>query len=187
MTHDELGCQALLTPPEPASAVTVAAAPGPGRESWAGSPSAVRAGGEIVLAYRLRAPRRRGYAIVVARSADGVTFEPLVTIGKDEMACESLERPALLRTPDGTWRLYLSCATYGTKHWRVELVEADSPARFEPAARRVSCQATLRARSRTRSSCGTTGCGTCGPPCTRSPTLTRPTGWRPTMRPAPTG
>ncbi len=137
MTHDELTSQALLTPPEPASAVTVTAAPGPGRESWAGSPSAVRVGDEIVLAYRMRAVRRRGYAVVVARSADGVTFEPLVTISKDQMACESLERPALLRTPDGTWRLYLSCATYGTKHWRVELIEADTPAGFEPAARRV--------------------------------------------------
>ncbi|MEO3861629.1 hypothetical protein [Acrocarpospora sp. B8E8] len=26
------------------------------------------------------------------------------------------------------WRLYLSCATYGTKHWRVELLEAATPA-----------------------------------------------------------
>jgi hypothetical protein len=29
------------------------------------------------------------------------------------------------------WRLYLSCATYGTKHWRVEVLEADDPASFD--------------------------------------------------------
>ena len=30
-------------------------------------------------------------------------------------------------TPAGRWRLYVSCATPGTKHWWVELLEADSP------------------------------------------------------------
>jgi hypothetical protein len=73
----------------------------------------------------------------VARSADGVHFETLLTIGKQEMSTESLERPALVRTPAGTWRLYLSCATAGTKHWRVEVLEADSPAAFDARQRRV--------------------------------------------------
>jgi hypothetical protein len=30
-----------------------------------------------------------------------------------------------VHTPDGRWRLYVSCATPGSKHWRVDLVEAD--------------------------------------------------------------
>jgi hypothetical protein len=97
----------------------------------------VRVGDEVVMAYRLRDADRRGYAVEVARSADGVHFEPLISISKEQMDCESLERPALILTSGGTWRLYLSCATQGTKHWRVELLEAATPAAFDPAGRRV--------------------------------------------------
>ena len=89
------------------------------------------------MAYRLRDAERRGYAVEVARSADGVHFEPLISISKEQMDCESLERPALVLTGDGTWRLYLSCATAGTKHWRVELIEASAPDEFDAARRRV--------------------------------------------------
>src|ERR1700682_1399830 len=89
--------------------------------------------GEIFRAYRLRRPigRGRGYAVAVARSADGERFETLLSIGKRELATESLERPALVRTPEGRWRLYLSCATTGTKHWRVEMTEAAHPGEFD--------------------------------------------------------
>ena len=52
------------------------------------------------------------------------------------MATESLERPALVRTPEGRWRLYLSCATFGTKHWRVEMTEAAHPGEFDAGRRR---------------------------------------------------
>jgi hypothetical protein len=69
--------------------------------------------------------------VAVARSADGERFETVATIGKDAMDTESLERPALVRTPEGRWRLYLSCATTGTKHWRVEVTEAAHPAEFD--------------------------------------------------------
>jgi hypothetical protein len=66
-----------------------------------------------------------------------VSFETLLSIGKDELNTESLERPALVRTPDGRWRLYLSCATSGTKHWRVEMTEAAHPAEFDIRKREV--------------------------------------------------
>jgi hypothetical protein len=49
-----------------------------------------------------------------------------VRIARDDFAAESLERPALVRTTEGRWRLYVSCATPGTKHWRVDLLEAAS-------------------------------------------------------------
>jgi hypothetical protein len=97
----------------------------------------VRVGDEIVLAYRLRDAERRGYAVEVARSADGVRFETLLCISKEQMDCESLERPALTLTANGSWRLYLSCATIGTKHWRIELLEAPTPDAFDPALSRV--------------------------------------------------
>ncbi len=113
------------------------AAPATGPGAWAGSPSAVLVDGEIFLAYRMRTAQERGYAVVVASSADGVRFLPLVTISKDALAAESLERPALAVAADGSWRLYLSCATPGTKHWRVELIEAGAPDAFDPKTSRV--------------------------------------------------
>ncbi len=133
MIHDELTTSAVLAPPDPASAVLVKAASSPGGQNWVGSPSALRVNGEIYLAYRLREVDRRGYAVQVAKSADGVHFQTLVTITKEQMNCESLERPALVVTEDGLWRLYLSCATPGTKHWRIELIEANAPDAFDPA------------------------------------------------------
>ena len=87
------------------------------------------ADGEIFLSYRLRRPlgHGRGYAVAIARSTDGEHFEPMTMIHKEEMDTDSLERPFMVRTPEGTWRLYLSCATPGTKHWRVDLLEAATP------------------------------------------------------------
>ncbi len=52
-------------------------------------------------------------------------FETVVVLERDEFGCDSLERPALVAPDDGTWRLYVSCATPGTKHWRVDALEAD--------------------------------------------------------------
>lgn len=100
--------------------------PRPG--SWAGGPSALFVDGTWWLAWRLRRPvgEGRGFANVVGRSTDGVHFTPVVTVLRESFACDSLERPALVRTPDGRWRLYVSCATPGTKHWRVDLLEADT-------------------------------------------------------------
>jgi hypothetical protein len=123
--------------PEPERSVVAVEPPGAEPGTWVGAPSALLAGEEIFLAYRLRRPvgKGRGYAVAVARSADGVRFETIAVIGKEEMDSESLERPALVLTPDGTWRLYLSCATWGTKRWRVELLEASAPEKFEPRER----------------------------------------------------
>jgi hypothetical protein len=111
--------------------------PQPG--SWAGGPSAQLVDGEWWLAYRLRRPlgEGRGFANVVARSDDGVRFDPVVGLSKDAFGAESLERPALVHTPEGRWRLYVSCATPGTMHWRVDLVEADSVAGLAAATPRT--------------------------------------------------
>ncbi len=112
----------------------VAEPPGDGHGYWAGAPAVCLVDGVIHLAYRLRAPvgRGRGFAVVVARSPDGERLEPLAVIESERLDCESLERPALVVTPEKRWRLYLSCATTGTKHWRVELLEAAAPDAFDP-------------------------------------------------------
>ena len=125
--------------PRPGRGVVAAEPPGTGSGYWAGAPCAVAGDGEIFLAYRLRRPvgRGRGYAVVVARSVDGERFETLLTVNKQQVAAESLERPALALTPAGGWRLYVSCATPGSKHWRVELIEAPAPDAFDPVKRVV--------------------------------------------------
>lgn len=126
-------------PPLPELSVVAIEPPGTQPGAWAGAPSAVLAGDEIVLAYRVRLPVEsgRGISVAIARSADGENFETIQIIRKDELDAESLERPALVVTPDGSWRLYLSCATWGTKHWRVELLEAAAPDAFDTGQRQV--------------------------------------------------
>ncbi|MGA3145985.1 MAG: hypothetical protein ABSF33_00760 [Acidimicrobiales bacterium] len=124
-----------LPPPCPDRSRVVVPAPGDGPGHWAGGPSAVLDGdGTFWLAYRLRRPvgAGRGYANVVARSVDGVEFETVTVLERDEFGSDSLERPALVRAGDGTWRLYVSCATPGTSHWRVDAIMADHPSKFDP-------------------------------------------------------
>jgi hypothetical protein len=125
---------ALLSPDAP----VVVAAPGQGEGFWAGGPSVVLDGADIWLAYRLRRPvdRGRGYANVVARSSDGVSFRTVATVTSAQFDCASLERPALVRRPDGGWRLYVSCSTANSKHWWVEAVDADDVASL-PSGRRT--------------------------------------------------
>lgn len=111
-----------------------AAAPGRGPGFWAGASSAtVDADGTFVVAFRVRRPEQRGGEIVVARSAYGERLTPLAQLDKERFGAESLERPALVRAGDGRWRLYVSCATPGTKHWRIDLVEATRPEELDAA------------------------------------------------------
>jgi len=119
--------------------VVAIAAPGESEGFWAGASSAVEHNGEIFMAYRIRKPvgEGRGYGNVIAHSTDGENFETILTITKEDMDAESLERPALIRTAEGMWRLYVSCATHNTKHWRVEILEANHPSEFKAAERRV--------------------------------------------------
>lgn len=118
----------------------VVPAPGDGPGYWAGGPSAVLADGVTWLAYRLRRPVGvgRGYAVAITRSTDGVTFEPAHLLARDAFGAASLERPALVRRPDGGWRIYVSCSTPGSLHWWVDALDADSPDRFDPATRRTT-------------------------------------------------
>ncbi len=119
--------------------VVVVEPPGAEPGAWSGAPSSVIADGEVYLAYRLRLPigEGRGISNVVARSRDGVSFTVVAEVGKDLFGAESLERPALVRTPEGRWRLYVSAATPGTKHWRVDVLEAATPAGLATAAPRT--------------------------------------------------
>lgn len=131
---------ALFVPLPAGPGTVVVPPPGEGAGFWSGAPSAIMHDGEVWLAYRLRRPvgYGRGYANVVARSSDGLNFRTVSVIGSVRFSAESLERPALAVTADGRWRLYVSCATPGTKHWRVDVVEAGDPADFEGAPARTA-------------------------------------------------
>lgn len=124
--------------PEPQNAEVVIPAPGEGEGWWAGCPSAVvDEDGSIVLAYRLRAPvgQGRGIGNVVARSVDGVHFDTICELPKAEFDCDSMERPWIVRLPEGGWRIYVSTNTPGTKHWKVDAIDAASPSDFKSVDR----------------------------------------------------
>ena len=124
--------------------VTVVEPPGAEPGFWAGGPSAVAADDAIFLAYRLRRPvdAGRGYAIVVARSDDGVEFTPLVTLDKEAFETASFERPALVRRPDGGWRLFLSCSTESSFHWWVDAIDAPTRRTLRPTRASLSGRVT---------------------------------------------
>jgi hypothetical protein len=126
--------------PDPTRSDVLVAAPGTGPGYWAGGPTAALApDGTVWVAYRLRRPYGdgRGYANVVARYSESDGAETVAVLERESFSCSSLERPLLVARPDGGWRLYLSCATPGTWHWRVDVLDADDPARFEPSTART--------------------------------------------------
>jgi len=120
-------------------ATVVVPAPGTGPGNWSGAASAVLEDGVYWLTYRVRRPlaEGRGVSVVVARSDDGERFVTVAEVRREEFGAESFERPVLVRRPDGGWRLYLSCATPGTKHWWIEALDADDPADLERGTRTV--------------------------------------------------
>ena len=120
----------------------VVPAPGSGPGNWAGAASAVLVDGVFWLTWRNRRPLTdgRGVAVSVARSEDGVSFETVAEVHRDQLGCESLERPVLVPLPEsdgGGWRLYLSCATWNSKHWWVDSLTAATPAELPSGTRRV--------------------------------------------------
>jgi hypothetical protein len=114
------------------------AAPGPGPGRWVGAPSAaLDPDGGFLVAYRVRLTDQRGAATVVARSADGERLTTVAVLDKGRFGADSMERPALVRTPDGRWRLYVCNATPDSKHWWIDALEADDPAGLADAEART--------------------------------------------------
>ena len=116
--------------PGRAPAAVAVAAPRPGPLSWSGAPSAaLEDGGGIALAYRRRVTEQGLAVTVLARSDDGERFETVAELDKTRFDAHSLERPALVRTETGRWRLYVSCASAdwpASKHWWIDVMEADT-------------------------------------------------------------
>ena len=120
----------------PVAVAAPAPAAGPGR--WAGSSSAgLDEDGTCVVAYRIRVVSEGEARVVVARSDDGERLTTVATLDKDRFGAMSLERPSLVRTEAGRWRLYVCCATPGSKHWWIDLLEADDPEALTEAEART--------------------------------------------------
>src|SRR4051795_11890921 len=129
----------ILPLPTHGDATVVVPAPDPGPGNWSGAASAVLVDGVFWLTYRVRRPltEGRGVAVVVARSRDGVDFEPVTELHRGQFGCESFERPVLVPVPGLGWRLYLSCATYDSKHWWVDSLTAATPEQLPFGERRI--------------------------------------------------
>jgi hypothetical protein len=113
-------------------------APGSGPGHWVGAPSAaLDRDGTFVVAYRVRVTDQRGAATVVARSADGQRLTTVAILDKARFGAMSMERPALVRTGAGRWRLYVCSATLESKHWWIDVLEADDPAGLADAEART--------------------------------------------------
>ena len=130
-----------LFEPEAAHVVLEPLAAGNGH--WVGAPCALYLPdeGAFYLYYRRRRPRGeepdRGFACSVARSEDGKHFETIWSASKAAFGgSPSVEKSSLVRDADGRFLLFVSFVDSADNRWRIDMLEADTPAAFEPASRR---------------------------------------------------
>ena len=127
--------------PLPGSAPAVVAAPAPGQGVgwWSGSScAAIDDDGTFVIAYRVRKGAKGRGSNVIARSEDGEALTTIGTIEQERFGAQSLEKPALVRTDEGRWRLYVCpAAPAPSKHWWIDVLEADDPSGFATAEART--------------------------------------------------
>lgn len=121
-------------------AVVAVPAPGEGEGWWAGASSAAQdADGSFVIAYRVRTGAAGRGSTVVARSEDGEQYTTVAYLDQARFDAASMERPAIIRTDDGRWRLYVCSASKPpSKHWWIDVLEADDPADFATAEARTA-------------------------------------------------
>lgn len=123
---------------DPREGETVIAPAGPGTGNWAGAPSVLYDGeaGRFYLSYRVRRPRPiRGGVAHIAQSDDGISFETVWTVTKEDLGTSSMERFALTKDPNGRWLLYLSYVDPSGSRWCIDVVAADKPSQFDVSER----------------------------------------------------
>jgi hypothetical protein len=131
------------TPPllafDPADGVVIRSPERPETGYWAGAPSVLADGDVTWLTYRERRPRgapaERGWRCAVAVSRDGIGFDDVWEVHKDELATASMERFDLIRTAGG-YELLLSFVDPADGRWRIDAVRATRPDAFDVADRR---------------------------------------------------
>lgn len=106
-------------------------------EWWAGAPSVTRDDdGVFWMAARMRtadAPLGlRGYEIRIYRSDDGMDFEAVHSIRREDVPVPGFERPALLRNPAAGRFMLFACSPLDRVWQIVRFDDADRPDRFLP-------------------------------------------------------
>ena len=124
---------------DPEQGSTIAEPLSSGAGWWAGAVSALydEETERFYLYYRLRKPRAlgRGVACRIEQSKDGVHFEPIWSAAQEDIVTPSMERAALVKTLEGAWRLYVSFVDPADNRWRIDMIEADAPERFDVSRR----------------------------------------------------
>ncbi len=106
-------------------------------EYWAGAPSVVQdENGIFWMAARMRSPEHprglRGYEIRILRSDDGINFEKVHEIRREQVPIPGFERPAILIDPQTKkFKLY-ACGPWQEGPWSiVKFDDADDPTQFK--------------------------------------------------------
>jgi hypothetical protein len=121
----------------PAAVAVAALGVGPGY--WAGASCAVLdEDGTFVIAYRVRNGHEGIDQTAIARSPDGERFTTVAVLDQQQFGAQWMERPALVRVARGAWRLFVCCGTPASKSWWIDVLQAEDPAAFATAARRVA-------------------------------------------------
>jgi len=123
---------------DPAKGITVIKPPARGEGYWCGAPSALfdDDSGKFYLYYRVRKPRPvRGGEVFIKESRDGKRFRTIWHATREDFDSPSIERSALVKCPDGRFRLYISYVDGKDARWRIDMMEAATPAEFDPAKR----------------------------------------------------
>jgi len=119
---------------DPAEGQTILEPVGTGKGCWVGAPSVTydEDAGRFYLSYRVREPRPvRGGEAYIAESDDGVSFETIWSVTKEDLGTTSMERFSLIRALDGRWLLYPSYVDPSDARWCIDVVEAEHPSRFD--------------------------------------------------------
>ena len=132
------GGERMLFEPDAAEVIMAPEAPAAGY--WVGAPSVLRRGTDVLLTYRRRRPRGlasdRGYAAAIAVSADGVHFDDVAVLRKEDLGTTSIERSALLPDPQGGWVWLVSYVDPADGRWRIDALRAPNLAGL-PTGRRT--------------------------------------------------
>lgn len=135
-----IGIAPLFNPEE---GITIYEPPGKGSGYWIGAPGAIYddENKKFYLYYRRRRQRGegadRGYQCGISESSDGIKFKEIWTVSKDMFGGISVERAAIVKTLNGKYRLYIGYVDSKDNKWKIDLVEADSPEKFDPKTKKL--------------------------------------------------
>jgi len=151
--HYQAGARSYGLPPrfEPLLGNTVVEPPALGPGSWAGAPSAIydANSGTYYVTYRKRLARSSGgHETGIVASSDGFHFETIWMARSEDFGARALEKSCLVRTAQGTWRLYLALEAISRDasdpgRWRIDVLEADSPEHLSAALARPVLEGAL--------------------------------------------